>query len=73
MSQTFAIVFVPHALALAGSLFLHFDFLSVFFLTQASLYSALANAVTPLIKDRMEQQSLETPSEAQLAPPAPAF
>ena len=58
MSQTFAIVFVPHALILAGSLFLHFDFLSVFFLTQASLYSALANAVTPLIKDRMEQQSV---------------
>jgi hypothetical protein len=49
-------VFVPHALALFGSLFLHFDFLSVFpsaqlracFLTPASLYSGVANAVNPL-------------------------
>lgn len=62
MSKTFAIVFGPHAFAAAATLFLHFGFLSVFFVTQASMYAAIAYALTPLIKHQMEQPSLETPS-----------
>jgi Cu2+-exporting ATPase len=66
MRKTFAIVFVPHALALLGSLFLHFDFISVFFLTQASLYSGVANALSPLMRHRMEQDSLITSHDSSL-------
>lgn len=55
MKKTFAIVFIPHAIALTGSLFLQFSFLNVFILRNMALFAGVTHAMLPLLPDQSEK------------------
>ena len=47
MKRTFAIVFIPHAIGLFGSLFLHFSILPVLILSYTSFFGGVVHAMLP--------------------------